>query len=320
MAEQWIEASKALELAGSTHALCERANAGLVKSRARLLLIGNDRHENAVIPSTFWWADGREALDQDWATGDFSTWIDRSVEWKAFGVRFALPGVLELLPSDRRGVVAHSLSVSSNPDWVSANEARRFAYEQGKLNPTLAGPAIIQQAQLGFVTARAVLAQASKGGQSETHWSWEWREWDVATWYWEKFTESASSSQNWELGKFSGRGIAPDGARYLTLTGVHFLRESLNVLLPAARSIATAQPVAKNQGGRPPAAFADDLMCAIWGLIHQGDLKPKSQADIERAMLDWAARNDHELGLTAARGKARRVFAILTGEVENPSI
>jgi len=317
MAEQWIEASRALELAGSTYALCERASAGLVKSRAQLLLIGNDRHEDAVIPSKFWWAEGHEALDQDWASGDFSTWIDRSVEWKAFGVTFALPGVLEMLPPDRRGVVTRSLSVASNPDWVSAKEARRIAYDQGRFSPVLAGFAIIQQARLGFVTARAVLAQGSKAGRYETHWSWELREWDVAPWFWEKFTDSNSSSQNWELGKFSGKGIAPDGLRYVTLSGLHFLKETLDSLLPTGRAHHESSPVAKNSGGRPAAAWWDDLWCAIWGLIHQGDFKPNSQADVERAMLHWATANGHDISESTVKPKARKLFHAYSNEVEN---
>ena len=318
MTEQWIEASSALNLVGSRYTLCERASVDLVKARARLLLIGNDRHDDAEIPSTFWWAEGHEALDQDWASGDFSTWID-SVEWKAFDVAFALSGVLEMLPFDRRGLTALSLSVAGNENWISAIEARMFAYNEGGVNPTRAATVIIEQAKLGFLTARAVLAQGSKGGVQKTNWNWEAREWDIPPWFWEGFTDEGSSSQSWDTGKFAGRGKAPNGLRWITLNGVHFLRESLNVLLPVAASNATAQPVSKNPGGRPPAAFADDLMCAIWGLIHQGDLKPKNQADIERAMLDWATKNDHELGATVARGKARKVFAILTGEVENPS-
>ena len=59
-------------------------------------------------------------------------------------------------------------------------------------------------------------------------------------------------------------------------------------------------------------------MCAIFGLIHQGDFQPKNQAEIEKAMLDWAVRNDHELGVTLAREKARKVFSALTLGVGNP--
>lgn len=318
MVEQWIEASRALELAGSNYALCERLSAALIQSRARLLTIDDARHENATLPAKFWWADGHEALNQDWATGDFSTWIDRSEEWKAFGVTFALSGLLEMLPIERRGVTARSLSVAGDADWVSASEARRAAYDAGGVNPTRAAPAVIEQARLGFLTARAVLAQGSKGDPDETDWSWEAREWDIPPWFWESFTDEGSSSQNWDSGLFAGKGSGPNGLRFFTLQGVHFLRESLVAFLPRTSAPSTSS-VPKSKGGRPPAAFADDLMCAIWGLIYQGDLKPKNQAEIERAMLDWAARNDQELGSTAAREKARKVYATLTGEVENPS-
>lgn len=318
MAEQWIEASRASELAGSTYALCERASAGLVQSRARLLLIDENRHENVAIPSKFWWADGREALDQDWETGDFSTWIDRSEEWKAFGVSFALAGLLEMLPLERRGLTARSLSVVGSADWVSATTARKFAYTEGGASPTIADRAVIEQAKLGFLSARAVLAQGSNGASEATDWSWEAREWDIPSWFWEQFTGEGSSNQDWTTGRFSGRGKATNGLRYLTLQGVHFFKESLIALRPAAVG-GVAQSVAKNKGGRPPAAFADDLMCAIFGLVHQGDFEPKNQTDVENAMLDWAMRNGHELGPTVAREKARRVFAALTREVGNPS-
>lgn len=290
----------------------------MIRSRARLLLVGNQRFEEADLPTKFWWAEGHEALEQDWALGDFSTWIDQMEQWEAFGVTFALSGMLEMLPVERRALVAHSFSVAGNADWVSANEARRFAYDKGCVNPTKAGSAVIEQAKLGFVSARAVLAQGSKGKSDQTEWNWDAREWDIPAWFWDGFAGEGSSSQDWASGRFSRRGKGPSGLRYFTLQGVHFLKDSLSVLLPA--TIATpVRSVSKNKGGRPPAAFADDLMCAIWGLIYQGDLEPKNQAEIERAMLDWALANDHELGATVARGKAQKVFAALKAEIGNPN-
>lgn len=318
MAEQWIEASKALELAGSSYAICARLQSGLIRSRARLVLIDENRHEDVFVDRKFWWAGGHEALDQDWTKGDFSTWIDHSEHWQAFGVTFALAGVLEMLPFERRGVVARSLSVAASADWVPAKQARQFAYKQGGVNPAVAGRAIIEQARLGFLTARAVLAQGSTGGGGETHWSWDAREWDVTPWFWECFTDEGSSSQDWELGRFGGRGKGPNGLRRVTLTDVHFLKDSLGALLPALPAATSTQPISRNPGGRPPAAFSDELMCAIWALIYQGDLKPKNQADIERAMLDWATHGGHDLGVTTAREKARKVFAALSTEVRNP--
>lgn len=213
-------------------ALCGRLRAGLIKSRARLLMFDDERHDDALVPQDFWWADGHEALEQDWVSGDFSTWIDHSAHWQAFGVTFGLSEILEMLPFERRGVVTRSLSVAGNTDWVSAKAARQFAYNEAGINPAKAGTALIQQARLGFLIARAVRAEAFKGDRYEVECTWERREWDIPVWFWGDFTSDGSSAQDWEIGKFSGRGRSPDGMRSITLTNVYFHRESLNVLVP----------------------------------------------------------------------------------------
>lgn len=314
MAEQWISASQALELVGSNLSLCGRMKPGLIASRARLLMVDDESSSDAAVPTKFWWADGFDALEQDWIAGDFATWIDHSEHWQAFGVTFALSGVLQMLPFERRGIVARSLSVVGDDRWVSATEARQFAYTQAHLNPMKSGKAVLDLARLGFVTGRAVLAE----GISQSDWSLEAREWDIPPWFWDGHA-STGGSEDWDKGRFGAGFDGRDGVRHYVLDGVHFLRESLDALLPSS-SQAQLSPDVRSKGGRPPAAFSDDLMCAIWGLINQGDLKPKSQADIERAILDWASRNDHELGATAARGKARKIYATLLGEVENPAV
>lgn len=73
MAEQWIDAATALEivvaptgnLRGGIESLCDRAHMGLVRSRAKLFVIGDRRAENADVPTKFWWAGGHEALEQN---------------------------------------------------------------------------------------------------------------------------------------------------------------------------------------------------------------------------------------------------------------
>lgn len=175
---------------------------------------------------------------------------------------------------------------------------------------------MIAQAKLGLVTARAVLAQGAKSDSSD--WDWQFREWDIEPWFWDSFTQINASAQNWEQGVFSGRGRGPDGRVSITLTGVYFRKDTLQFLLPALPSDQESNVIVANKGGRPPLAFGDEMMCAIWALIYQGDLKPKNQAEIERAMLSWASSKGHSLGETAAREKARKVFVALTKEVENP--
>jgi hypothetical protein len=105
MAKQWITAAKALAIVAEHStpsvarlALCSRAHEDLVGTKADLLTIAGKRYEDAPVPASFWWADGHEALIQDWPVGDFSTWLDRKVEWRAFGVLFDLEGVLAISP------------------------------------------------------------------------------------------------------------------------------------------------------------------------------------------------------------------------------
>jgi hypothetical protein len=67
--------------------LCAR-HAGIVRARAAYFLKHDERFDDYEIPKEFWWARGDLALGQNWATGDFDTWIKNNFHWKAFGVLF----------------------------------------------------------------------------------------------------------------------------------------------------------------------------------------------------------------------------------------
>ena len=214
-------------------AICERCHAGLIRSRAKLFHKHYEALHDVDLPREFWWAEGHEALDQNWDTGDFSTWLSQTFHWRAYGVRFALEDLLELIAFEERATTRRCLSVAGNPAWISAREARRFAYEEARLQPARAGNAIVDQCRLGFVAARAV-EMCSALGREQTDWTNEAREWDVPLWFWKEFTGEDASSQDWESGTFAGRGQGPNGYSWLTLNGVHFLRTSLDALLPSA--------------------------------------------------------------------------------------
>jgi predicted nucleotide-binding protein len=90
--EEWISAASARALLGmeywsGTRTICKRAHAGLIKARAERFIRHGRSVDNVNIPVEFWWAEGEAALDQNWTTGDFDTWIDR-VHLQAFGVTF----------------------------------------------------------------------------------------------------------------------------------------------------------------------------------------------------------------------------------------
>ena len=67
MAEQWIEAREAARLFPSTRALRERLAAGAVRCRPEQIVVDNEPVEKGILPDTFWSAEGREPLQEDWA-------------------------------------------------------------------------------------------------------------------------------------------------------------------------------------------------------------------------------------------------------------
>ncbi len=143
--EDWLSAAEALNLVRaatgsrlSNITICTRAHAGMVRARADLLVMEGDRREDHEVPARFWWAEGHEALKQNWATGDFLTWIDHKYEIKAFGVRFhrddiarmapgAIPKAVEVQAAPRAG--GRSMS-KLWPDWVA--EVVVWYHDNGK--------------------------------------------------------------------------------------------------------------------------------------------------------------------------------------------
>ena len=319
MQQIWVPASKALSIVArelgsealAASAICERAHARLLVATAELFVLGGARSPDALIPAEFWWAEGHEALEQDWARGDFSTWIDSEVQARAFGVQFDFEGLKKLLPPENAARALRELSVSSDPAWISASGARRFMYETVGTPPTTAGPRLLDQCRLGFIPARAQLMQMRMYA-NQANWSAEEREWNVPEWFWTNFTQTGSSSQDWDRGLFKGNGKAPTGSCHIQLIGVYFLKSALEALVPPAFAPETSPE--QNKGGRPRKEWWDDLWCAVWGLAWRGDLQPKNQADIERAMMAWIEQRGETASESTIKPLARKMFAEMQRE------
>lgn len=122
-AEEWISAADAVRLLRSSLtsdraaeiAICQRAHSGLVRSRATYLLEDGKKFENHEIPQEFWWAEGEYALTQNWAIGDFDTWIDHTYHWKAFGVLFLRSDIDLMTPRSVLTAAPSSQSRLTNP-------------------------------------------------------------------------------------------------------------------------------------------------------------------------------------------------------------
>jgi hypothetical protein len=89
------------------------------------------------------------------------------------------------------------------------------------------------------------------------------------------------------------------------------------VTKPASTPSARNDLSAKSSGGRPPKSFWDRLWASIAVQMFNGDFKPDKQADIEKAMHDWLARNSEDAGETAVRARAKLLWTELKKEDEN---
>jgi hypothetical protein len=188
--EEWITASEAARLLkpvceteyGARMTICKRAHSGLIRARAERFMIGTNVHNEHEIPKEFWWAEGHEALTQNWPTGDFDTWVKRGqVHLQAFGVSFLRADIEKMIPP------------------------------------------------------------------------------------------------------------------------------------PATKASVAATPT-PSKGGRPKADWWEELWIEVCRQLYVGDLKPKTQADIERAMLQWISDHDKSAGETTIRDRASRLWRAIKDE------
>lgn len=303
MAEQWISARQVLELGFDRRAVCTRLHKGLMQAHATELHRKYEQTKNGLLPKQFWWAEGESALEQNWESGDFSTFVSSNDEWKAFGVRFPLSGLLEMRAFEERPEILRSLSVAGNPLWVSAKDARQIVYANGIQE---AGRHLLEQARLGFVAGKAVEAFGVANPNNFMEPDWEEREWEIPLWFWGGFASPSGQGTNWELGSFGGEGISPIGSRLVELSGVHFHRGSVEACFPSR--LLAAQDGEKSRGGRRPKYDWPKAVVAVYGLIERGELKPQVQADIERALVIQLTDGDDGPDESTARPFAKLIW------------
>ena len=138
---QWIRASDArlmlaqkLRYVGEPKPILERARAGLIRSRARLLVIEplvrirmeSPREESSLSElSTDFWVHAAKSLKATWATGDFFT-NSNLVRMSAFGVEFERAALNEMLGerADDRSEAAVELTDDQKFAFVDGTDRR----------------------------------------------------------------------------------------------------------------------------------------------------------------------------------------------------
>jgi hypothetical protein len=109
---EWMSAYEARQFlnlhADPAEAICRRAHAGLIKARAKVFISFEEEQTDFDVPREFWWAEGGPALEQNWVSGDFETWVKktdrvrggrREGREQAFGVTFRRQDIEHLKPA-----------------------------------------------------------------------------------------------------------------------------------------------------------------------------------------------------------------------------
>jgi hypothetical protein len=195
---------------------------------------------------------------------------------------------------------ARAERVESKEEWITAAEAVRL------LKPVFNGEymaqmTICKRAHSGLVRSRAEQFMMDEAVRNN---------FEIPKGFW--WAEGNSTlTQNWTTGDFDT--WIDRGEVHLRAFGVSFLRADIEKMIPASKAETHAFAVSAGapspaKGGRPKADWWEDLWIEICRQLYLGDLQPKTQADIERAMLQWVSDRNETVGETIVRTRASKLW------------
>lgn len=196
-------------------------------------------------------------------------------------------------------------------DWISAAEAFRLVSEV--TGASEARRTICNRAHDGLIKARAKRMIFDRDTYDDA---------DVPQAFWWNLGDS-NLEQNWNTGDFAtwytdNAGEWNESALHFRVYGVSFARSGIEALIgPAVPSRDATPSSLVAAGGRPAAAWWDDLWIEVCRQIYCGYLKPEKQADIESAMMNWAAAHGQNPALSTIRARARKLRIALSKKDEN---
>jgi hypothetical protein len=116
-----------------------------------------------------------------------------------------------------------------------------------------------------------------------------------------------------DLSKVRGNPYLSERKVHMQAFGASFLRADIETMIPASQALPAAVPTAA-KGGRPKADWWEDLWIEICRQLYRGELIPKTQADIERAMHQWISWHSHSAGDTTVRDRATKLWRVIKVE------
>lgn len=223
MSDGYISAAEAFDrldglVVGSpAYTICPRARDGILTARAKVFFWGDERHEDCEIPKWFWWAGAESALEQNWKSGDFSTWIDQKVHCRAYGVMFREDEIDAIVPRTDK---ANSRSFADCVDCVEV------LCERAAIDPETAVRRLIQHCAAGLVDSRCSRFWWRISDRYESQ-----REDETAgpvpDWFWEQCADHPDTIFDWRSGKVSSRSYIEDDHYKVIVEGLQFGNEGV---------------------------------------------------------------------------------------------
>lgn len=198
--------------------ICSRASDELLTAQAKVLVVGNERFEDADISAEFWWARGGAALIQNWQSGDFETWLGGTTHCRAYGVTFAESDIAAMLPERRLG-----RSVQTAPQGCFAPAARCVEELAEQVQCTLADAArqISRHCRARLIDSRC---DSIEWAVNNPYGNEEFEQHNAAipAWFWEHCTHHPDAILDWKSGNFSGRGYIGGEGYVVRIRGAEF--------------------------------------------------------------------------------------------------
>ena len=221
MGDQYITAAEAYDrldpvVVGSpAYTICPRARDGILVARAKVLFWGDEKREDCEIPTQFWWAGAESALEQNWRSGDFSTWLNRSVQCRAYGVTFKEADIEAMMPPNHGNDRLDGVGFASSANCVSK------VCELASVDAQTAVRGLIKHCAAGLIASECSRFWWRVTDRYDDEFEEE-LEGSIPDWFWEKCADHSDTIFDWRSGKVSSLNNIDEDQYKVVVNGVRF--------------------------------------------------------------------------------------------------
>lgn len=198
--------------------------------------------------------------------------------------------------------------MTDDENWISPSEALHLLKSVG--HPSVIATAILARLGGGIIRSNAEARLAYRHGRQFEHAA----QIDLEQSLWFVGGHNATSSF-WQTGDATFSVHVGQTEVIYQAFGIRFWKPDILKMLPTHQSNSAStslyQAPAPRPNGRPPKAYWEPLLIEMARQLYAGELCPKSQADVQRAMHDWLASNGHSAGEPQVKARARQLWTAI---------